>query len=67
MREALKAKAESLGFSRARVTTPVPAERLEAYKDWIAEGKHGEMGCVRVCVRFDLLWACSVGLGRRRG
>jgi epoxyqueuosine reductase QueG len=44
VREALKTKAESLGFARARVTTPEPAARLEAYKAWVADGKHGEMG-----------------------
>jgi hypothetical protein len=44
VREALKAKAEALGFARARVTTPEPAARLGAYKAWVAEGKHGTMG-----------------------
>ncbi len=44
VREALKAKAEALGFARARITTPEPAARLDAYKAWVAEGKHGTMG-----------------------
>lgn len=44
VRDALKAKAESLGFARVGITTPQPADRLEAYKAWVAEGKHGEMG-----------------------
>lgn len=40
----MKAKAEALGFARARITTPEPAARLDAYKAWVAEGKHGTMG-----------------------
>lgn len=40
----LQDKAESLGFARVGVTTPQPADRLDAYKAWVAEGKHGEMG-----------------------
>lgn len=55
VRAALQAKAEALGFARVGVTTPEPAPRLEAYKAWVAEGKHGEMGFVAESVGLAMV------------
>lgn len=58
VREEIKRHAESLGFARARVTTPEPSSRFAQYKAWIEEGKHGEMGYLaredRLARRADL-------------
>lgn len=48
VREAFKVKAKELGFSRAGVTTAEPSARLAHYENWIKEGKHGEMGYVKM-------------------
>ncbi|MFP3854919.1 MAG: tRNA epoxyqueuosine(34) reductase QueG [Anaerolineales bacterium] len=37
-------KARSLGFDLVGVTTPDPPPHLEAYRNWIAADRHGEMG-----------------------
>ncbi len=40
----VKAKAAELGFDPVGVTTPQPSLFSEAYRAWIAAGRHGEMG-----------------------
>ena len=35
---------EALGFDDCRFTTPFLGENLKTYKQWIKEGKHGDMG-----------------------
>ena len=42
--EFAKSEALRLGFSLVGVTTPAPVPHLEVYQEWIAEGRHGEMG-----------------------
>lgn len=41
---ALREQAQALGFNRVGVIPPEPAQRLDAYMDWLAAGMHGEMG-----------------------
>lgn len=40
----MKAKAHELGFDLVGVTLPQPSLFSSAYREWIAEGRHGEMG-----------------------
>ncbi len=58
VREEVKQHAESLGFARARVTTPEPASRFAQYRAWVEEGQHGEMAYLaredRLARRADL-------------
>jgi epoxyqueuosine reductase len=37
-------KAQNLGFELAGISPTLPVPRLDAYKAWIAQGYHGEMG-----------------------
>ena len=39
----IKAQAQALGFSRVGLAPAQPAPHLEAYLDWVAAGRHGEM------------------------
>lgn len=39
----VKAEALRLGFSRVGITTPDPPPHLNIYRNWLAEGRHGEM------------------------
>jgi len=39
----VKEEALRLGFAFAGVTTPDPPPHLEVYRQWIADGRHGEM------------------------
>jgi len=39
----IKAEAHNLGFFLYGVSTPQPPAHLQAYKDWLAAGCHGEM------------------------
>ena len=61
MREAIRVKAQSLGFSRARVTSADPAARLEQFKAWVQEGQHGDMQYVWLnpcTVVIKHAWSC---------
>jgi epoxyqueuosine reductase len=40
----VKARARGLGFELVGVTTPDPPAHLEVYHNWLAAGRHGEMG-----------------------
>jgi epoxyqueuosine reductase len=40
----VKAKAHQLGFHLVGVTTPKPPPHLDVYAEWLATGRHGEMG-----------------------
>jgi epoxyqueuosine reductase len=42
--ERVKQRANELGFTLAGVTTPDPPPNYPAYLDWVAAGRHGEMG-----------------------
>lgn len=55
---AFKARAAGLGFNLAGVTPARPAPHLNAYLDWVAAGRHGEMAYLarpdRLARRQDL-------------
>jgi epoxyqueuosine reductase len=40
----VKVHARGMGFELVGVTTPDPPAHLEVYRDWLAAGRHGEMG-----------------------
>lgn len=40
----LKVEARRLGFTLCGVAPPVPAPHLDAYRQWLDAGRHGEMG-----------------------
>jgi epoxyqueuosine reductase len=40
----VKARARGLGFELVGVTTPDSPAHLDVYEDWLAAGRHGEMG-----------------------
>lgn len=40
----VKAKARELGFDLVGVTTPDPPPHMDVYENWLAAGRHGEMG-----------------------
>ena len=40
----IKAEAARLGFDLSGVTTPEPPPHLSVYQNWLAAGRHGEMG-----------------------
>ena len=42
--QSIKAKALRLGFLLAGVTTPDPPPHLDVFHNWLAAGRHGEMG-----------------------
>ncbi len=42
--QAVKEQARRLGFSLVGVTTPDPPPNLHVYEEWLASGRHGEMG-----------------------
>ena len=42
--DGLKARALALGFHRVGITTPDATAHMPFYRDWLAEGRHGEMG-----------------------
>ena len=44
LKNALRAKAAELGFSFVGVVAAEPSPRLHAYKRWIGQEMHGEMG-----------------------
>jgi epoxyqueuosine reductase len=39
----LKARARALGFHRVGITTPEATAHMDFYRNWLAEGRHGEM------------------------
>jgi epoxyqueuosine reductase len=41
---ALKAEAGRLGFQLAGITSPAAPTHIGSYRDWLAAGRHGEMG-----------------------
>lgn len=43
LKEALKAQAQSLGFSLVGVTTPTPPPHLEVYQAWLKAGRYAGM------------------------
>jgi epoxyqueuosine reductase len=43
MKQAIKAEARRLGFEWVGVTTPEPPAHLNVYRNWLADGRHGEM------------------------
>ena len=43
MKEALRQRARELGFDDCRVTTADAPESAARFKQWLAEGRHGEM------------------------
>jgi len=44
LKEQIKSEALRLGFTLAGVTTPAPPPHFDVYRDWLAAGRHGEMG-----------------------
>lgn len=42
--EQIRSRASALGFDLAGAAAAYPAPRLPAYRDWLAQGYHGEMG-----------------------
>ncbi|MBK1832622.1 tRNA epoxyqueuosine(34) reductase QueG [Roseibacillus ishigakijimensis] len=44
LKSLLTEKALALGFAELRVAPAIRAPHAEAFQDWIAEGKHGDMG-----------------------
>jgi epoxyqueuosine reductase len=40
----VKARAQALGFEQAGIARATPAETAEAFRGWVASGRHGEMG-----------------------
>ena len=40
----VRARAGALGFGLVGITTPEPTGHLDAYRAWLAEGRHGQMG-----------------------
>lgn len=40
----VKARARELGFDLVGVTTPDPPPHMDVYENWLAAGRHGEMG-----------------------
>lgn len=40
----IKSQARSLGFQLAGITTPEPPPHFGVYKNWLAAGRHGQMG-----------------------
>ena len=43
MKEALRLRARELGFDDCRVTTADAPESAAQFKQWLTEGRHGEM------------------------
>ena len=43
MKEVLRQRARALGFDDCRVTTANAPESAPRFKQWLAEGQHGEM------------------------
>jgi epoxyqueuosine reductase len=43
MKEAVRQRARELGFDDCRVTTANPPESAARFKQWLADGRHGEM------------------------
>src|SRR5579871_412147 len=62
----LKRLALETGFNLAAITRPQPAPRPEAYRQWIADNKHGEMHYLATAIedRLDITqkfpWANSI-------
>jgi epoxyqueuosine reductase len=46
MKEALRQRARELGFDDCRVTTANAPESAARFKQWLAEGRHGEMAWI---------------------
>jgi epoxyqueuosine reductase len=46
MKEALRQRARELGFDDCRVTTADAPESAARFKQWLAEGRHGEMAWI---------------------
>lgn len=44
LKDQIKSEACRLGFSLVGVTTPHPPPHFDVYQDWLAAGRHGEMG-----------------------
>lgn len=44
MKESIRQRARELGFDDCRFTTAEPPETAPRFKQWLAEGQHGEMG-----------------------
>jgi epoxyqueuosine reductase len=42
--ESIKAEAYRLGFQLVGITTPDPPAHLPVFEEWLARGRHGEMG-----------------------
>ena len=42
--QVIKEQAQAIGFQLVGVTTPDPPEHFAVYEDWLAKGRHGEMG-----------------------
>jgi epoxyqueuosine reductase len=62
--ENVKAWARELGFDDCRITTAKVASHAENFRDWIAEGKHGEMSWLertpeRRCDPREVLVGCK--------
>ena len=50
----IKAEAKRLGFELVGITTPDPPPHLDVFNNWLAAGRHGEMGYLaseRSCLR----------------
>jgi epoxyqueuosine reductase len=43
IRESIRRQAMCLGFERCGFTSPAPSEHAAFYRQWIADGRHGEM------------------------
>ena len=44
LEEEIKAEAHRLGFQLVGITSPDPPPHLDVYENWLAAGRHGEMG-----------------------
>jgi epoxyqueuosine reductase len=44
MKAALRQRAQELGYDDCRVTTAGPPESAAQFRQWLAEGRHGQMG-----------------------
>ena len=44
MKEAVRQRAQELGFNDCRFTTADPPEHAAQFRNWLAEKQHGEMG-----------------------
>jgi epoxyqueuosine reductase len=46
MKSAIQQRAQELGFDACRITTATPPDHADAFSQWVADSKYGEMGWI---------------------